>query len=102
MRLAHHAQNQLLLNNTHLASKVNQNHLATLISTRLGLAALISTHQAVLISTHLARSSVMKQASPLRARLASYWLWVEMSFRIMLVVSMTTSTPSWKHCVAAR
>ena len=94
MRLAYHAQNQLLLNSTHLASKVNQNHLATLISTHLGLAALISTH--------LARSSVMKQASPLRARLASYWLWVEMSFRIMLVVSMTTSTPSWKHCVAAR
>jgi len=87
----------MLLNSTHVASEVNQNHLATLISTHLGLAALISMHQAVLISTHLARSSVMKQANPLRARLASYWLWVEMSFRIMLVVSMTTSTPSWKH-----
>ena len=54
------------------------------------------------INAHLARSGVMKQASPLRARLASYWLWVEMSLRIMLVVSITTSSPSWKHWVAAK
>ena len=54
------------------------------------------------INAHLARSGVMKQASPLRARLASYWLWVEMSLRIMFVVSITTSSPSWKDWVAAK
>ena len=50
----------------------------------------------------LARSGVMKQAKPLRARPESYWLWLEMSFLIMLVVNITTSRPSWNDWVAAR
>ena len=54
-------------------------------------------HVHVVSYLYLAKSGVMKQARPLRARLESYWLWLEMSLRIMLVVSITTSKLSWKH-----
>ena len=50
----------------------------------------------------LAKSALRKQDKPLRAMPASYMFWLPKSLRIMFVVSISTSVPSWKLCDAAK
>ena len=48
-----------------------------------------------------AKSGLKKQESPLSAMPASNIFWLPRSLRIMFVVNMSTSVPSWNDCEAA-